>query len=121
MRWLLDQGLPRSTAAFLQQASHDAVHVGEIGMAAAVDADILDRAASDRRVIVTMDADFHALLAVRRTTGPSVVRLREEGLRASEIADILDLLARTFPKQLENGCLMTFSNGKVRYRDLPIT
>ena len=73
MRWLLDQGLPRSTAAFLQQASHDAVHVGEIGMAAAVD------------------------------------------------AAILDLLARTFPKQLENGCLMTFSNGKVRYRDLPIT
>ena len=121
MRWLLDQGLPRSTASFLRQASHDAVHVGEIGLAAAADDTILDRAASEHRVVVTMDADFHALLAVRRTTGPSVVRIREEGLRAPEIADLLDRLARTFPTRLENGCLMTFSNGKVRYRDLPLS
>jgi predicted nuclease of predicted toxin-antitoxin system len=37
MRWLLDQGLPRSAAFLLRERSMDAVHVGEIGMASAGD------------------------------------------------------------------------------------
>lgn len=40
MRWLLDQGLPRATTLLLAAASHDAIHVGEIGMAAASDASL---------------------------------------------------------------------------------
>jgi len=39
MRWLLDQGLPRATTLLLAAAAHDAIHVGEIDMAAASDAE----------------------------------------------------------------------------------
>jgi predicted nuclease of predicted toxin-antitoxin system len=43
-RLLLDQGLPRSTAALLGQAGWDVVHVSEIGMSRADDVDIPQRA-----------------------------------------------------------------------------
>jgi predicted nuclease of predicted toxin-antitoxin system len=41
MKLLLDQGLPRSTVSQLSKTRIEAVHVGEIGMAAAEDAEIL--------------------------------------------------------------------------------
>ena len=40
---LLDQGLPRSTAEHLRRVGIDTVHTGEIGMATADDASILQR------------------------------------------------------------------------------
>ncbi|MFU8847440.1 MAG: DUF5615 family PIN-like protein [Opitutales bacterium] len=39
---LLDQGLPRSTIKCLHDAGFESVHVGELGMAAASDVEILD-------------------------------------------------------------------------------
>ena len=44
MKLLLDQGLPRSAAALLRNAGFDTVHTGEIGLARAEDAVILDEA-----------------------------------------------------------------------------
>jgi hypothetical protein len=41
MKLLLDQGLPRSTPTWLKQAGIDAIHVAEIGLATATDANIL--------------------------------------------------------------------------------
>jgi predicted nuclease of predicted toxin-antitoxin system len=43
MRFLLDQGLPRSAAALLRNRGIDAVHVGEIGLVVASDPEILLR------------------------------------------------------------------------------
>ncbi len=43
MKLLLDQGLPRSSAAILREAGFDAVHTGEISLATAEDELILQR------------------------------------------------------------------------------
>ena len=74
-RLLLDQGLPRSTGAILMRSGWDVTHVSEIGMSRASDADILERAKTEKRVCITLDADFHALLALGAEAGPSVVRV----------------------------------------------
>jgi predicted nuclease of predicted toxin-antitoxin system len=78
MRWLLDQGVPRSASARLNDWSEDAIHVGDIGMAAASDAAIIDQARQDGRIIVTLDADFHSLIATSGAAKPTVIRIREE-------------------------------------------
>jgi predicted nuclease of predicted toxin-antitoxin system len=86
MKLLLDQGLPRSTVLHLSRADIEAVHVGEIGFATASDAKILEFALQNGNVVVTLDADFHALLAFSGADGPSVIRIRIEGLRGEELA-----------------------------------
>jgi len=90
-RLLLDQGLPRSTATLLTQAGWDVIHVSEIGMSRADDVEILDRARTERRICVTLDADFHSLLAISGDPGPSVIRIRKEGLDATALAALLQL------------------------------
>jgi predicted nuclease of predicted toxin-antitoxin system len=81
MRLLLDQGLPRSTAHHLDAAGVESAHVGEKGLATASDAKIIDFARQGGWIVVTLDADFHALLALSGATGPCVVRIRIEGQR----------------------------------------
>lgn len=121
MRWLLDQGLPRGATAILNQAGHDSIHVGQIGKAEASDAEILQIARDEGRAVVTLDADFHALLVHSGETMPSVLRIREEGLKAGALADIIMRIADRFPVELNEGCLITFLNGAVRMRKIPFT
>ena len=64
MKLLLDQGLPRTAARLLSEAGIETIHVGDVGYATADDADIIEFARPGGFVIVTLDADFHALLAL---------------------------------------------------------
>jgi predicted nuclease of predicted toxin-antitoxin system len=120
MRWLLDQGLPRSATKYLNDSGHDAIHTGDIGMASASDSSILKLAAVESRIIVTLDSDFHALLAVSGATKPSVTRIREEGLKGEALARIVSAIALQYEVALLSGCVMSYQDGKVRYRSLPL-
>jgi predicted nuclease of predicted toxin-antitoxin system len=86
-RLLLDQGLPRSTPGILIQAGWDVIHVADIRMSRADDIAILQRARAEQRVCITLDADFHAMLATSGEPGPSVIRVRKEGLDERESSE----------------------------------
>jgi predicted nuclease of predicted toxin-antitoxin system len=95
MRLLLDQGLPRSTVHHLDAPGVESAHVGEKGLATASDAKIIDFARQGGWIVVTLDADFHALLAL------SGVRIRIEGLRAGGLfLDVHPWLARCAVKAI---------------------
>jgi len=84
MKLLLDQGLPRSTVRHLASMGIAAEHVGDLGLARAADVHILDVARERQAVVVTLDADFHAIMATSHATSPSVVRIRIEGLKGEQ-------------------------------------
>jgi len=107
MKLLLDQGLPRSAAEILRGGGHDVVHAGEIGLAAASDARVLESARATDRAVVTLDADFHALLAVGRASGPSVIRLRIEGLRGPAAATLIEQVILACADELALGAAVT--------------
>lgn len=117
---MLDQGLPRGAAILLGQEAHDAVHVADVGLAAADDDLILERARAEGRVIVTLDADFHALMAVSGAAQPSVIRIRIEGLRSEQLATLLGGILRSFEAELHSGALLTVRPARVRIRKLPL-
>lgn len=119
-RLLLDQGLPRSTATLLVREGWDACHVSDVGMSRASDLNILDRAEAERRVCVTLDADFHALLATRGAKGPSVVRIRKEGLDGVALARLLEELWPRIESALDTGAMVVVTERSVRTRRLPV-
>jgi len=120
MRLLLDQGLPRSAADLLSEAGIDTLHVGEIGYSTAEDTEILSRARTEDRVVVTLDADFHSLLAHSGATSPSVIRIRIEGLRADPLARLLQTVCAQIQEDLSHGAVVTVQSGRVRVRRLPL-
>lgn len=122
MKLLLDQGLPRGACPLLAAQGHDVLHVGGIGLAAASDDDILDWAAANGRVVVTLDADFHSILAQRGAEGPSVVRIRVEGLRAEAFAALLAKVIAQSAIALNAGAMVTVGpdGATIRERGLPL-
>ena len=119
-RLLLDQGLPRSSAALLTEAGWDAIHVADIGMSRSGDEEILRRARSDARVCVTLDADFHALLVTGAERGPSVIRIRKEGLDAAALAALLQSIWTGIEDAVRAGAMVTVTERSVRVRRLPV-
>ena len=118
MKLLLDQGLPRSAAVLLRERGTDVIHVGDIGMGAASDRDILQYAVEKGLTVVTLDADFHAMLMTSSATVPSVIRLRLEGLRGEELAVILETVVTTVAEDLEHGALVTVTKKSIRVHRL---
>ena len=120
MGLVLDQGVPRDAAALLQNLGHDCVHVSEIGMSKAGDEEILAFSLGRNAVLVTLDADFHAILAVSGAQGPSVIRMRLQGLGAAEVVAVIRKVVASFDVELTRGCLITVKALKTTCHRLPI-
>ena len=121
MKFLVDNALSPVLAALLQQAGHDAIHVRSIGLQHADDEVIFERAATEHRIVVSADADFGTLLALRASRQPSVIQFRGEGSRKPEA--LARTLLANLPQlvdALENGSIVTFEPVRVRVRLLPI-
>jgi predicted nuclease of predicted toxin-antitoxin system len=115
MRLLLDQGLPRGCAPLLREMpGWDVQHVADIGLHTATDESLLHYGLAQQRIIITLDADFHALLMVRGMTQPSVVRVRQEGLAAHAMAMLLRAVLPTVAAPLAQGALVTLTDSDVR-------
>lgn len=120
MKLLLDQGLPRSGSALLTNLGIDTIHVGDIGLFAAPDREIIERAREENRVVVTLDADFHSLLAFDVATSPSVIRIRIERLRAQALTELLVNVIRKCEEELQQGAAVTVEPRRIRVRCLPL-
>ncbi len=99
--------LPSAAATELGARGHDAISILEMGMAGAADADILDRAVKQDRVVVTENfADFAALVALRLSRQERCVpvvfvrrgSLPKRGALAAHLARLLDAWATANPE-----------------------
>lgn len=119
-RLLLDQGLARDAAAILRNRGLDVRHVGEIGLGAASDSSIVAEAIKSLSVIVTLDADFHSLVAASGGNVPSVIRIRREGLRAIALAQVIEKALVKCDSALEAGALVSVTERTLRIHPLPV-
>ncbi len=120
MKLLLDNGLPRSAGTILRDDGEDAVHVGEIGLASADDEVILAYAVNRGFVVVTLDADFHTLLAVRGASRPSVIRIRTERLKGPQLVLVLREILARFKVELIAGAVISVGARNARCHLLPL-
>ena len=117
---LLDQGLPARAAGALRDLGWDAVHVREIGMREADDAEILAHAANEERVVVTLDRDFPQILALTEAALPSVILIRKERLRAAGVVALLKEVFERHEQSLRRGCVLSVGTYGTRVRLLPL-
>ena len=85
MTIVLDNCLPLSWVAYLQEHGHAARHWREIGPANAPDSEIMLWAKEHNAVVLTQDLDFTKLLFQARVKLPSVIQLRLDDVRPASI------------------------------------
>jgi predicted nuclease of predicted toxin-antitoxin system len=120
VKLLLDQNLSAAAAQILRANGMDVVHAREVGLATAEDRDILIWCRENGRVLITLDADCHAILALSGATEPSVIRIRLEGLRDQALADLILRVVDSTSLDLGQGSAITVNATSIRVRRLPL-
>jgi len=121
MRFLIDNALSPVVAEGLRQADHDAIHVKDLGLAAADDVTIFEHADRDQRVIISADTDFGTILAMRNAERPSVILFRGATPRnpIGQIKLLIANLAEIAPS-IERGAVVVLEPQRIRVRSLPM-
>ena len=90
-------------------------------MQTAADEVVLERAATESRILVSADTDFGSILALRKRKTPSVIIFRRGADRRPEkqVALLLTNLS-AIQGYLEQGSVIVFEQARVRIRPLPI-
>lgn len=120
MKLLPDQGMPFRSALLLRNLEIDAVHTREMGLATADDSKILDFARNEDRIVVTLDSDFHTILALSYAHHPSVIRIRIEGLKTRQMTELLLEVLRNWEQELSTGYALSVQENGVRAHKLPL-
>ncbi|MEM7124697.1 MAG: DUF5615 family PIN-like protein [Chloroflexota bacterium] len=120
MNFLLDMGLAQSTAIFLKELGHDAVHLRDEGLQQMQDEDIIAKAQAENRVILTHDLDFGRIVALSGSTIPSVVTFRLENMRPVNVNYYLAAVLEVYSKELESGVMISVNEESIRARSLPV-
>jgi len=119
-RFLADMNISPKTVGALQQRGWDIIRVSEVLPMDAADDEILEFARASRRVVVTQDLDFSALLVLKGYSYPSLITLR---LASSAPEIITRRLLDVLPGMgagLEKGNVYVVDDTTVRVRSLPI-
>ncbi len=120
MRILADVHISPRTVEFLRSLGHDTVRVSDALAPSAADDEIVAEAIRDRRVILTQDLDFSAIVALSGRAVPSVVSLRLTSSRIETVNARLDQLLPVIEPDLMHGTLVTVEDARIRTRKLPL-
>jgi predicted nuclease of predicted toxin-antitoxin system len=121
VKFFIDNNLSPLLADALKAAGHDAVHLRDLGMQAATDRVVLERARADERILVSADTDFGGLLARSGASTPSVILIRRlAGRRAAEQAAIILANLDQVAEDLTAGAIVVLHEDSLRVRRLPM-
>ena len=121
MKFLVDNSLSPVLSAGLRSRGHDAIHVRELGLQEASDEQILERAESEDRAILSADVDFSQILALREKVRPSLLLFRGNPYRPSKQLDLLLNNLQTLTEAIEEGSVIVLTEARIRIRKLPLT
>lgn len=120
MKFLLDMGISPETGAFLRDLGHEAVHLHERGLDTLPDPAILQMAREESRVLLAQDLDFPELVAASGAQLPSVVVFRLRDMTPESVNRHLQRVLSQSRQALEEGAIISVTEGLIRIRTLPI-
>ncbi|MCL1794540.1 MAG: DUF5615 family PIN-like protein [Oscillospiraceae bacterium] len=122
MKFLADMGVSPRCIEWLRAQGYDAIHLYEQGLHKLPDNDILCKAKSENRILLTMDLDFTRLISkVGADNLPTVVIFRISDQRPQNVQSKLDIILSILKNGTEQGSfVLVVNDDKVRIRSLPI-
>ena len=111
MKFLVDHCAGRRLAEWLRAQGHDVFDAGELESDPG-DRTLLERAAAEGRILITIDRDFGKLVYVGRTSHAGLVRLPDVPTR-NRIALMAEVL-QEHRDALEGQALVTIRGGRIR-------
>jgi predicted nuclease of predicted toxin-antitoxin system len=118
VRFLIDRCAGRRLAEWLRSQGHDVVESRELG-ADPGDRALLERAAAEGRVLVTIDTDFGELVYVEEAPHAGLVRLPDVPAER-RIALMAEAIER-HRHALETQAIITIRSGRVRISRPPLS
>ena len=116
MRFLIDRCAGRRIADWLRDRGHDVVESRERGTHPG-DRILLEWAASERRILMTMDKDFGQLIFVEKAPHCGLVRLPD--VPAARRIELVERLLRDHTQELADGAILTVRGQRIRISRLP--
>ncbi len=120
LRLLANMNISPETVNALHEKGVDIVRVSQILPVTSSDAEILDLARRENRVVVTQDLDFSALLALGGFDSPSLITMRMTVSDPEAITQKLLALLPEIQDMLSKGCAISVDDYSFRIRWLPI-
>jgi predicted nuclease of predicted toxin-antitoxin system len=122
VRLLLDENLsPKVAQTLATEESVDACHIRDRGMLEASDKDVLEKAYSEDRILVTANVGDFTKLAAARELHAGIVLLEAGDLRREEQLAILRRVVRVLENErdLVNRVLRVTAEGDLVFEKLP--
>lgn len=117
MRLIADESCDFTIVRGLRAANHDVISIAE-RLTGANDEQVIELAASDRRLLITEDKDFGQLAFAAARENSGVILVRYPALARS---DLVDTLLRLLSQQGDTlyRCFAIAEPGRIRLKRLP--
>jgi predicted nuclease of predicted toxin-antitoxin system len=119
MRFLADMGVALRIVEWLRADGHDAVHLRDEGLQRLPNGEIVEKAASEERVILTFDLDFGEIVALSRSRRVGVIVFRLHNTRTPHVMDRLRKVLKDSGQALNQGAIVVVEESRHRTRRMP--
>ena len=121
IKLLVDEDLPRSTAAMLKSLGIDALDLRDIGLKGSTDAEVFEYAQNEGRIIITRDVEFGNILKypIQNHCGVIIIRIPNTYIRDDILKIIRDFFHKVDKDKLMNS-LVILEAEKYRIRPFSI-
>jgi predicted nuclease of predicted toxin-antitoxin system len=120
MKFLADMGVSMTTVQKIRESGYEVIHLREEGLHKLPDADILEKAKQESRIVLTFDLDFGDLLATNHQMLPSVIIFRLQNHKPMAVTLRLLTIIIEHREDLLQGAILIVQDNRYRVRRLPI-
>ncbi len=114
MRFLADMGVDVRVVQWLNKRGHDAIHLRDEHLHRLPNGQIFEKAAHERRILLTFDLDFGEIAALTRQHPVTVILFRLHNTRASHLMARLDAVLKTSAPALERAAVVLVEESRHR-------